>query len=52
MNKERIVITGVGAVACNGKDPYELAKNVYDNVSGIKKCTRHDMTGLKSDLAG
>ena len=52
MNKERIVITGVGAVACNGKDPHELAKNVYDNISGIKKCTRHDMTGLKSDLAG
>jgi len=52
MSKDRIVITGMGVVACNGKNPEEVTKNVNANVSGIKKCTRHDMTGLKSQLAG
>ena len=52
MDKDRIVITGMGVVACNGKDPEELTNHVNANVSGIKKCTRHDMTGLKSQLAG
>ena len=52
MSKDRIVITGMGVVACNGKDPEEVTKNVNANISGIKKCTRHDMTGLKSQLAG
>ena len=52
MNSDRIVITGMGVVACNGKNPDELTANVNANVSGIKKCTRHDMTGLKSGLAG
>jgi len=52
MNNDRIVITGMGVVACNGNTPEELTKNVNANVSGIKECTRHDMTGLKSGLAG
>jgi len=52
MNKDRIVITGMGVVACNGNSPEELTKNVNANVSGIKNCTRHDMSGLKSQLAG
>ena len=52
MNNDRIVITGMGVVACNGYNPQELTKNVNANVSGIKECTRHDMTGLKSQLAG
>jgi len=52
MSKERIVITGMGVVACNGHTPEELTKNVNANISGIKECTRHDMSGLKSRLAG
>ena len=52
MNNNRIVITGMGVVACNGKNPDELTTHVNVNVSGTKKCTRHDMTGLKSGLAG
>ena len=52
MNKDRIIITGMGVVACNGNGPEELTQNVNNNVSGIKKCTRHDMSGLKSQLAG
>ena len=52
MNKDRIIITGMGVVACNGNGPEELTQNTNNNVSGIKKCTRHDMTGLKSQLAG
>ncbi|MCL2397681.1 MAG: beta-ketoacyl-[acyl-carrier-protein] synthase family protein [Defluviitaleaceae bacterium] len=52
MKNDRIVITGMGVVACNGRDPDELTKNVNANISGIKECTRHDMSGLKSQLAG
>ena len=52
MNNDRIVITGMGVVGCNGKNPQELIENVNANVSGIKECTRHDMSGLKSQLAG
>jgi len=52
MNNDRIVITGMGVVACNGKNPDELTTHVNANISGIKKCTRHNMTGLKSGLAG
>lgn len=52
MDNDRIVITGMGVVACNGHTPGMLAKNVNANISGIKECTRHDMTGLKSRLAG
>jgi len=52
MSKDRIVVTGMGVVACNGNNPQELTKNINANISGIKKCTRHDMSGLKSQLAG
>ncbi|MCL2286751.1 MAG: beta-ketoacyl-[acyl-carrier-protein] synthase family protein [Firmicutes bacterium] len=52
MNNDRVVITGMGVVACNGHNPQDLTANVNANISGIKECTRHDMTGLKSQLAG
>jgi len=52
MNKDRIVISGMGVVACNGHSPQDLTKHVNANISGIKACTRHDMSGLKSQLAG
>jgi 3-oxoacyl-[acyl-carrier-protein] synthase II len=49
--RERIVITGSGAVSCCGCREDFIA-NVYANKSGIKACTRYDVSQLKSRLAG
>jgi 3-oxoacyl-[acyl-carrier-protein] synthase II len=52
MNLDRIVITGIGAVACNGQGAEEFILNVNQCVSGIKACTRYDMSELRSQLVG
>ncbi|MDR0501497.1 MAG: beta-ketoacyl-[acyl-carrier-protein] synthase family protein [Coriobacteriales bacterium] len=52
MQLERIVITGMGAVACNGQNSEEFIANVNQCVSGIKTCTRYDMSELRSQLVG
>lgn len=52
MKEDRIVITGMGAVTCNGRTADEIISNVNSNISGIKECTRFDLMGLKSNLVG
>jgi 3-oxoacyl-[acyl-carrier-protein] synthase II len=52
MSTNRVVITGIGAVSCSGHDADEFMSNVKQRVSGIKPCTRYDMSSLRSQLAG
>lgn len=52
MFNDRIVITGMGAVSCDGLSTGDFIENVNANISGIKKCTRYDMSKLKSQFVG
>jgi len=52
MQKRRVVITGLGVVACNGigKDKFWQAN--VDGVSGIDRITSFDIEGFASQIAG
>jgi 3-oxoacyl-[acyl-carrier-protein] synthase II len=52
MSKERVVITGIGAVSCTGVDSNDFVEKVNKNISGIKPCTRYDMSKLRSQYVG
>jgi len=50
--KNRIVITGVGAVASNGIGRKEFWSNLKDGISGIKPITLFDTSKTRCKLAG
>jgi 3-oxoacyl-[acyl-carrier-protein] synthase II len=52
MDTERVVITGIGAVSCNGIDAETFVHNVNHNISGIRECTRYDVSELRSQMVG
>ena len=52
MEKNRVVITGLGAVTPIGIGKNEFWQSLVDGRNGIKKITHCDITDLKSQIAG
>ncbi|MEA2513486.1 MAG: 3-oxoacyl-[acyl-carrier-protein] synthase, partial [Thermomicrobiales bacterium] len=51
-NRERVVITGMGAVSPLGATVEETWSNVVAGRSGIGRITRFDPTGYETSFAG
>ena len=52
MNKNKVVITGIGAVAPNGNNTNEFWDNLISSKSGIGPITYFDTTGHRVSIAG
>jgi 3-oxoacyl-[acyl-carrier-protein] synthase II len=51
-SKRRVVITGMGAVSPNGIGRQTFAKAALEGVSGVRRISRFDPTGLSVQIAG
>lgn len=52
MNREKIVITGIGALTPNGNNVDEFWSNLKEGVSGIKPITYFDTNNHRAKIAG
>ena len=52
MNRDKIVITGLGAIAPNGNNTNQFWNNLIDSKSGIGPITYFDTTGHRVSIAG
>ena len=52
MNREKIVITGIGALTPNGNNVDEFWSNLKEGVSGIKPITYFDTNNHRAKVAG
>ena len=52
MNKRRVVITGLGVVACNGVGLDNFWQANMQGRSGIDKITRFDVEAFETRIAG
>lgn len=52
MENRRVVVTGIGILADNGRTLREYRDNCYQLVSGLKKCTVFDASMLQTDIVG
>ncbi len=50
--RERVVVTGVGAVAPNGSDTESFWNSVLNGVSGIRRISSFDPSGYPCQIAG
>ena len=50
--KNRVVITGIGIIASNGKGKTEFFNNCYNGRSGLKKCTLFETSNFNTQIAG
>ena len=52
MDREKVVITGLGSVAPNGNNVKEFWENISSGISGIKPITYYDASDHKVRIAG
>lgn len=52
LDKERVVITGIGIITSNGNDTDEFLKNSLEGKSGIVPCSLFDARNLKTEYVG
>ena len=52
LDKERIVITGIGMISSNGNNANEFLNNSIDGKSGIVPCTLFNVSNLKTEYVG
>jgi len=52
MNRNRVVITGLGAVTCLGPDVPALWEGLLQGKSGIRRITQFDASAMPCQIAG
>ena len=48
----RVVVTGMGVVACIGNDKSEVLNSLHEGKSGISHCAEYEEMGFRSQVHG